>query len=111
MAIDSDVKKFSATMILLPFRPAPVPDTTNGVGDMEMCSAGWMYAGITINVNIINTGFFASALGASMNVGASGQGMIVQSSGSSMAVNPKGASMEVQASGSSITISAHGVNV
>ena len=45
MAVDTALKRFSATQILVPFRPAPYP-AESGVPRAERRAAGWVYSGI-----------------------------------------------------------------
>jgi len=47
MAVDSALKRASATHVLLPFRNWVFPGTS-GVSDAERLAAGWMYAGIAV---------------------------------------------------------------
>ena len=52
MAVDSALKRSSATNVLLPFRNWTWPDTA-GVSAAERMSAAWMYAGIAAGAVVL----------------------------------------------------------
>jgi hypothetical protein len=55
MAIDTRLKRQSATCILLPFMLSSAPPDTAGVVQAEWQAMAWMYSGITAGAAVVGT--------------------------------------------------------